>query len=324
MNKKIIWGIILLVILVIGGYFIFNRDSKYTQELNASNTNTSTNTIPAENNANSSKTYSNPQYGFSIDYPQNYEIDKTNTSGSFLVTLVDKSKVFPNPDVKNLILVDARSAKNEVSFDSYIKKYPILNSNVNKPYTFTSRVIGGKTFYYTLTERFEGTLSFEYCILNNNNVLCFHSISNGVAWSDENLNVEADSTHVALKKMLESLKFNSVSKASDKSSITVVSPNGGEVVSNANINFIWNTYKGMAYVPKSEFYAALVSEDGREVRVNNQISQKKPIGNGDFSSSFVSLDNNQLNKKYKVKVCDEIDLRKVSCDMSDDYFTITN
>jgi hypothetical protein len=124
--------------------------------------------------------------------------------------------------------------------------------------------------------------------------------------------------------MLESLKFNSVSKASDKSSITVVSPNGGEVVSNANINFIWNTYKGMAYVPKSEFYAALVSEDGREVRVNNQISQKKPIGNGDFSSSFVSLDNNQLNKKYKVKVCDEIDLRKVSCDMSDDYFTITN
>lgn len=241
MNKKIIWGIILLAILVIGGYFVFNRDYKNSQELNTSNTNTPTNTIPVENNVNSSKTYSNSQYGFSIDYPQNYEIDKTNTSGSFLVTLVDKSKVFPNPDVKNLILVEARSAKNEVSFDSYIKKYPLLDSNSNRPYTFTSRVIGGKTFYYTLTERFEGALSFEYCIINNNNVLCFHSISNGVAWSDKNLDVEADSTHVALKKMLESLRFDLVGKVSDKSIITLVSPNGGEVFRPGdNMKIFWN------------------------------------------------------------------------------------
>ncbi len=209
MNKKIIWGVVVLVMLTIAGYFILNRDSKYIQGSNTPNANTPTK--PVEN-TNSSKSYSNSEYGFSIDYPQNFEINKTNTSGGFLLALEDKSKVFPNPDVKNLILVEARSAKNEVSFESYIKKYPVLDSNTNKSYIFTPRVINGKTFYYTLTERFEGTLSFEYCIFNNNNVLCFHSISNGVAWSDENLDVEADSTHVALKKMLESLKFNLVDK----------------------------------------------------------------------------------------------------------------
>lgn len=324
MNKKIIWGIILLAILVIGGYFVFNRDYKNSQELNTSNTNTPTNTIPVENNANSSKTYSNSQYGFSIDYPQNYEIYNTNTSNGYTLTLVDKSKVFLNSDVKNLILVEARSAKNEVSFDSYIKKYPLLDSNTNKAYTFTPRIINGKTFYYTLTERFEGTLSFEYCIINNNNVLCFHSISNGVAWSDENLNVEADSTHVALKKMLESLKFNLVGKVSDKSIITLVSPNGGEKIaitsiSNPTIPVKFNLNKPQGF---SVFLIDSNGDIAASWATSNRYNNNLSIDYEFNVSVFINYETRLKpidSGKYKIKVCD---FDENYCDMSDEYFTI--
>lgn len=106
--------------------------------------------------------------------------------------------------------------------------------------------------------------------------------------------------------------------------IKVLSPNGGETVSNNKINFSWNTSKGAVYEPRSEFYASLIDESGKEIRINNQLSQKYPIANGVFSSSFSSIDNSLIGKKYKIKVCDEIELRKVSCDSSDNYFTITN
>lgn len=320
MNKKVILGVILLVILVIGGYFVFNRDYKGTQESNTSNTNTTTNTIPVENNANSSKTYSNSQYGFSIDYPQNYEIYNTNTSNGYTLTLVDKSKVFPNSDVKNLILVEARSAKNEVSFDSYIKKYPLLDSNTNKAYTFTPRIINGKTFYYTLTERFEGTLSFEYCIINNNNVLCFHSISNGVAWSDENLNVEADSTHVALKKMLESLKFNLVGKVSDKSIITLVSPNGGEVFKPGdNMKIFWNNSVGSSNI-KLMIVAGKVS-DGHYTNNGSMATTRgyeiyRGIDNGVFN--FIVPKEYPHAGNWLIRIESE----GGAIDYSDEYFTI--
>lgn len=317
MNKKNI-SIVIILIILIGGYFVLNTKIKNTIALDKYS-----NTVKTENN-NSSNTYLNSQYGFSIDYPQNYEIDKTNTSGSFLVTLVDKSKVFPNPDVKNLITIDVQSAKNEITFDSYIKKYPLLDSNTNKAYTFTPRIINGKTFYYTLTERFEGTLSFRYCIINANNLICFNSISNGVAWSDKNLDVEADSTHVALKKMLESLRFDLVGKVSDKSSITLVSPNGGERIKidssvNPKIPVKFTLDKPQGF---SIFLIDSKGDIASSWATANRNNSELTIDYEFYVSGFINYEKRLKpldSGKYKIKVCD---YDEKYCDISDEYFTV--
>lgn len=159
------------------------------------------------------KTYKNEKYGFEFNYPQNYATLNRDTSNGFIAMFRDQSKVFPNPDVANLIMIDASSAKNEVSFENYIKKYPRVSGNTNRPYEFTPRTLGKNTFYYTLTERFEGTLSFMYCILNNDTVSCFHSESNGVDWTNQDLDVDSDSTHAALRSILATLKFTSPTNA---------------------------------------------------------------------------------------------------------------
>ncbi len=155
------------------------------------------------------KTYKNDKFGFEFNYPQNYVTLNRDTSNGFIAMFRDQSKVFPNPDVANLIMIDVSSARKEVLFENYIKKYPRVNSNTNRPYEFTPRTLGKNTFYYTLTERFEGTLSFMYCILNNDTVSCFHSESNGVDWTNQDLDVDSDSTHAALRSILATLKFTS-------------------------------------------------------------------------------------------------------------------
>lgn len=205
--KKIIAWVLVLIVLAGGVYWINKLSYKATPLVQDS-----------INSTDSWKAYTNNKYGFSFRYPQNYILYGENSNG-YLAMFRDQSKVFPNPDVHNLIMVGAFPANKEVSFDNYIKKYPKVNGNTNRPFVFTPRVLGKNTFYYTLTERFEGTLSFVYCILNNDAVLCFHSESNGVAWSDENLDVEVDSTHVALRNILSTIKFTSPTVDSTKKTI---------------------------------------------------------------------------------------------------------
>jgi hypothetical protein len=153
------------------------------------------------------KTYTNSQYGFSINYPQKYVFAKPVTSPGDVVQWFDSSKVFTNPEAKNLINISILSANGEPSFTDYISKYPILNGNTDRPFQFTPRVIGSNKFYYTQTERFEGTLSYDYYLLRGNALYRFSSVSQGVAWTDPDLDTENDSTHATLKEMLATLKF---------------------------------------------------------------------------------------------------------------------
>jgi len=112
-------------------------------------------------------------------------------------------------------------------------------------------------------------------------------------------------------------------------SITVLSPNGGEnipfgsIYMAGDLGFTWKTSLGTNYRPTSEFYAALIDENNTVVR-SDQINSKMDAGNGVYSSSFIGESKIQINKKYKVRVCDEIELRKVSCDESDNYFIVAD
>ena len=117
--------------------------------------------------------------------------------------------------------------------------------------------------------------------------------------------------------------------SSNQASITVISPNGGEnipygtIYMAGDLGFTWRTSLGSNYKPTSEFYAALVDENNVVVR-SDGINSKTNTGNGIFSSSFIGESKIQISKKYKIRVCDEIEYRKVICDDSDNYFTVTN
>ena len=149
------------------------------------------------------ETYTNNQYGLRLDYPSIFAAVKNGTG--FLLVLENKSKDFPNNSIYNKITVSVMPAKGTKSVNEYLAQYPIINGNTNKPFSFTERKLGSNTFYYAQTERFEGTLSFRYLILKGDNIFDFSSISEGVAWTDPNLDVENDSTHSYLKGILTTL-----------------------------------------------------------------------------------------------------------------------
>lgn len=111
--------------------------------------------------------------------------------------------------------------------------------------------------------------------------------------------------------------------------MVVVYPNGGEKILYGNIvmagdlGFRWKTSLGTNYQPTPEFAAFLIDENNKVVR-SDFVRKTNPVGNGVFTTSFVGEANIQINKNYKIRVCDEVDQRIVKCDESDNYFTITN
>ncbi len=104
--------------------------------------------------------------------------------------------------------------------------------------------------------------------------------------------------------------------------IRVMSPNGGEKISFSGIimagdlGFKWKSKTS----PTSSFYAAIINENGVLVRDTNRNSLSN-LGGGLYASSFIGESKIEINKKYKIKVCDTISGYEV-CDASDGYFII--
>lgn len=201
--------VIAVVILIAGGIYLANNKGT---DSNSGDTNTTTAVA-----TNDWKTYINYENGaFSIDYPSTFvPDDRTTQDTGYLIGIYDKArdlKEKPDPLSNtgfhlSAVYITTKSVGGISSFPEYVEKYPIVNGNNNRPFEFKTRVIGANTFYYTQTERFEGTLSFSYYIIHGGTLYRFDSVSNGVAWSDSDLDVEADSTHATLRKMLETFKF---------------------------------------------------------------------------------------------------------------------
>lgn len=110
--------------------------------------------------------------------------------------------------------------------------------------------------------------------------------------------------------------------------ITVVSPNGGERIPYGNItmagdlSFTWKL-QNENFKPTSEFAAYLIDENNTVIR-SDFVKYINPLGKGLFTTSFAGEKNIQINKNYKIKVCDEVDTRIIKCDESDNYFTVVS
>lgn len=118
----------------------------------------------------------------------------------------------------------------------------------------------------------------------------------------------------------------SVSETTTESSITVIYPNDGEVISYGDIYmagdlmFRWQSSQGENYKPSPNFKAYIIDENSSIIRddIMNTISS---IGGGVFVSSFIGETKIKTNTKYKIKICDYLDSREY-CDTSDNYFII--
>lgn len=112
----------------------------------------------------------------------------------------------------------------------------------------------------------------------------------------------------------------------EKIFLTVISPNGGEVIPYGDIymagdlTFRWQSSQGENYKPSSNFKAYILNEKDLVVR-DDLINTISSIGGGIFTSSFIGETKIKTNKKYKIKICDYIDSKEY-CDISDDYFII--
>jgi hypothetical protein len=113
---------------------------------------------------------------------------------------------------------------------------------------------------------------------------------------------------------------------SNQQSITIISPNGGEIISYSDIYqagdlmFRWKTSSGVEYKPSSSFKAYIIDSKGLVVR-DDKINTLSDIGSGIFVSSFIGESKINNNTNYKIKVCDLVNNILV-CDTSDDYFIV--
>ncbi len=132
MNKKIVWGVVILVIIFLGYQFVY-KPTKIVWD------------IPPEPTISEWKTYTNTAYGFQIQYPTGTEISDIDvTNGrSVVLQLPDKSKIVD-------IYILNRTDCNDTSAGVNMEKTQI--NNVDFVRFDLSKIVSGKNSSATATE----------------------------------------------------------------------------------------------------------------------------------------------------------------------------
>lgn len=256
------------------------------------------------------KTYSSTKYNFSIEQPIASKVSDLDITGGRSIT-------FANAQSWLIINVQNTSWYNGV--ESSPAKCDDFGSNMST----TSVKINGVDFIKgDVSNLFGGmesrAVATEYCTVKNGvayKIIPKKSYSRGGV-------VPNISNDEILNYAVNSFKFLST----DSESITVLKPNGGEIISYGDIymagdlSFSWKTSEGIEYKPSSNFKAYLLDSDGIVVRDDN-VSPPHSNKNGIISSSFIGEGKIKTNVKYKIKVCDLLNNITV-CDISDNYFIV--
>ncbi len=150
--------------------------------------------------------YENETAGLEISYPPS--CSEAETLSRNIVTFSCKGKDPTLQDTIGIRKIDVPAGKD---FKDVIIENTIFDGSGLNPESwseFKETKIGDYTFYKIRTGRFEANLSYSYYLVRGNMIYDFAFLSHGVVdWTDPNLDEEADSTHVILKQMLQTLKL---------------------------------------------------------------------------------------------------------------------
>ncbi|MFA5934335.1 MAG: hypothetical protein WC827_00395 [Candidatus Paceibacterota bacterium] len=276
------------------------------------------------------KTYTNTWGGFEVKYPSDWKIiDKSNinnTSNAVTVSITVESPLrynFPGyqsigvsyrvliymPDGRIESIADFGSNQPAQSWWNLdVSKATkeaspeyLVGQNIISSFKFMNNIVGGDKDIHGCT----GSAGYSWCEVKNK---CLR------VWEEK-----CEATLI-------------------QPSITVLSPNGGEVIPYSQIimagdlMFRWTTSEGNKYFPSAtssingvysslpNFKVYIIDTNDSIVREDNRYYIDN-LGEGVFVSSFPGDNDIKTNTKYKIKICDFIGGKNI-CDSSDNYFLI--
>ncbi|MCR4333759.1 MAG: hypothetical protein NUV60_01970 [Patescibacteria group bacterium] len=210
--KGLLWGIVFVVIIGLGGFFYRNAVEHPSQPI----------ACPMD----------------AMVCPDGTSVGRTGTTCTFSaclppnVSLTDIGVSFavPNgfsvaelPDGASIVSYEMNASTTDITSTIVLHRYPIAASSTalaaiqqtaiggasGAPVgatSFTSAVIGNHRFTVVLIERFEGVIDTAYYLARGADVLRFDAIDRGVDWTNPNLDVSKLTAHAALLKLLSTLQ----------------------------------------------------------------------------------------------------------------------
>lgn len=272
------------------------------------------------------KTYTNTQYGFQIQYPANTVVtDVTTEGGQNFSFKISNSRVMDVMVQSNVL----NGAYNQAcNMPAGVDSYP-------------NKLINGVSFINLNADKFYSadvsTNATEYCVMHNG--IGYVLVPLIQHWGSTNLAVDVNNDSV-LNQMLSSFKFINTPTTSTSQSITVLSPNGGEVwVTGSTHNITWSTPDMSTpitiqienYIPPCTtgpcpalsvrpyvIIQNISPNSGSYLWIAGTYSTSD-INTSIGSSSVPHVTPQALIGQYSIQVC-----QSNNCDTSDNYFTITN
>lgn len=147
----------------------------------------------------------------SFSYPNSWQFDKTE-NGAFSICRDFGSGASPRSGCIAIRALDPSrcpcSAAALVRFMMDDAVYDASGAHPSSASAFQKVSLGGREFYRIRTGRFEGTLGYNYYLPDRNRIYVFSFRSQGVDWTNPDLDEDADPVHAALKSILAGLRIN--------------------------------------------------------------------------------------------------------------------
>ncbi len=189
------------------GFEVMDFESKTQQNWEINRTDMAN--LTDEKDVKDWKTYRNEELGFEFKYPSKYQefidLENSNQPSVPIITLLSLE---PNNDlfltVRHKVIPTDQSFK-EIILDSVIFDGSGLHPKSLDMFKIIS--LGENKFYFIQSGLFEGILSYEYFLINKQDLFWFYFRSNGVDWTNPDFNGEIFPPHLEWKKILSTFKF---------------------------------------------------------------------------------------------------------------------
>jgi hypothetical protein len=210
--KSLLWGIVLIVILGVGGLIYRNAVENPTQPIACP-------VISLECPDGSSVAHLVGSCDFPACPPPNVSLADSNIAfalpdGFTATTTPDAASIaaYANTSTSSNtgIIVIRRFGVDASSTPLAIIRQTAISATSGTPVPVTalsSTVIGGQNFTVVSIERFEGVVDTAYYLARGSDVLRFDAIDgNVINWADANLNIQQLPVNAALRKLLTTLQ----------------------------------------------------------------------------------------------------------------------